>query len=529
MSGSNVQTVTARSLVHYLLSHPVQSSVTCCFLLLIYYVLHSIVTALRPGLRSIPGPTFARFSPLYRPWKLAGGDAPNVYRVLHERYGKIVRTGPNTVDISDPTAVSLIYGINSKFLKSAFYDTFSPFHEETVMASMFSVRDTSQHQALRRPVAQKFSMSSIRAMEPFADECTDIFLNAMKSLEGQSVDLGSWLQWYAFDVIGAITFQRRFGFMEKREDVLGMIRSIDSALRYAALAGQVPAVHGWLMGNRWVSRFLAAQPFVDIPDPLRTIVKYTQECIDEYDRQPVAEHGDRPDFLSWLRGEAAKGKPMSHRDLINHLSNNLLAGSDTTAISLRAIVYFLVKNPSVYQKLQSEIDAADQAGKLSHYVTYAECLELPYLQAVMKEAMRCHPGVSYPLERVVPAAGVELCGVHLEAGTIVGVNPAVMHLDQSVFGDDAAKFRPERWMDSDLERVKTMDRHLMTFGYGSRTCIGKNISIMEMGKLIPQLVRHFDIEWASDCPEWRVETFWFAKQYGLICRLISRTNNGKKI
>ncbi|KAE8341952.1 hypothetical protein BDV24DRAFT_150746 [Aspergillus arachidicola] len=528
MSQSNVQTVSTGSHIHYLLSHPVQGSVACCFLLFICYVLHSIVKAFRPGLRSIPGPTLARFSSLYRPWKLAGGDAPNVYRVLHERYGKIVRTGPNTVDISDPAAVSLIYGINSKFLKSAFYDTFSPFHEETVMASMFSVRDTSQHQALRRPVAQKFSMSSIRAMEPFADECTDIFLNAMKSLEGQSVDLGSWLQWYAFDVIGAITFQRRFGFMEKREDVLGMIRSIDSALRYAALAGQIPTVHGWLMGNRWVSRFLAAQPFVDIPDPLRMIVKYTQECIDEYDRQPVGEHGDRPDFLSWLRGEAAKGKPMAHRDLINHLSNNLLAGSDTTAISLRAIVYFLVKNPSVYQKLQSEIDAADQAGKLSHYVTYAECLELPYLQAVMKEAMRCHPGVSYPLERVVPVAGVELCGVHLKAGTIVSVNPAVMHLDQSIFGDDAAKFRPERWTDSNLERVKIMDRHLMTFGYGSRTCIGKNISIMEMGKLIPQLVRHFDIEWASDCPEWRVETFWFAKQDGLICRLTSRTN-GKKI
>ncbi|KAE8423593.1 cytochrome P450 [Aspergillus pseudocaelatus] len=524
MSESDVQTINTGSLPQYFLSHPSRASAVCFLLWFIYHVIQSILTAFKPGLRSIPGPTLARFSSLYRPWKLAGGDAPNFYRELHKRYGKTVRTGPNTVDISDPAAVSVVYGINSKFLKSSFYDMFSPFHEETVMASMFSVRDPSQHQALRRPVAQKFSMSSIRAMEPFADECTDIFLDAMRNLEGQSVDLGTWLQWYAFDVIGAITFQRRFGFMEKREDILGMIKSIDSALRYAALAGQIPVVHHWLMGNRWVSKFLAGQPFVDIPDPLRTIVKYTQECMDDYDRQAVAEHGDRPDFLSWLRGEATKGKPMSHRDLVNHLSNNLLAGSDTTAISLRAIVYYLMKNPSVYQKLQNEIDEADRAGKLSHYVTYTECLELPYLQAVMKEAMRCHPGVSYPLERVVPAAGVSLCGVHLQAGTIVGVNPAVMHLDQSVFGEDAAEFRPERWIDSDEVRVKMMDRHLMTFGYGSRTCIGKNISIMEMGKLIPQLVRHFDIKWASDSSEWRVETFWFAKQYGLICRLTSRTD-----
>lgn len=141
------------------------------------------------------------------------------------------------------------------------------------MPSMFSIRDPAQHQALRRPVAQKFSMSSIRVLEPFADECTDIFLDSMRKLEGQVVDLGDWLQWYAFDVIGAITFQRRFGFMEKQEDVLEMIGSIDTSLRYAALAGQVPTVHKWLMGNKYVAKFLAAQPFVKIPDPLRTIVK----------------------------------------------------------------------------------------------------------------------------------------------------------------------------------------------------------------------------------------------------------------
>lgn len=56
-----------------------------------------------------------------------------------------------------------------------------------------------------------------------------------------------------------------------------------------------------------------------------------------------------------------------------------LAGSDTTGISLRAIVYYLVQNPVAYQKLQREVDQADQAGKLSEFITYAECLELDYL------------------------------------------------------------------------------------------------------------------------------------------------------
>lgn len=77
----------------------------------------SIVTAFKPCLRSIPGPHLARFSPFYRLVKLFKGDAPVYYRKLHETYGPIVRTGPNTVDVSDPKAVPIIYGINSKFLK----------------------------------------------------------------------------------------------------------------------------------------------------------------------------------------------------------------------------------------------------------------------------------------------------------------------------------------------------------------------------------------------------------------------------
>jgi cytochrome P450 len=80
-------------------------------------------------------------------------------------------------------------------------------------------------------------------------------------------------------------------------------------------------------------------------------------------------------------------------------------------------------------------------------------------QAVMKEAMRMHPGVAFPLERVVPSGGMVICDKHLPAGTIVGINPAVIHYNTDIFGADADKFRPERWLDEDKERVKMMDRH----------------------------------------------------------------------
>lgn len=79
--------------------------------------------------------------------------------------------------------------------------------------------------------------------------------------------------------------------------------------------------------------------------------------------------------------------------------------------------------------------------------------------------MRCHPAVSFPLERVVPEGGITLCGARFEEGTIVGINPAVIHRDKTIFGNDADEFRPERWTESSDERIRLMDRHLMTVSW----------------------------------------------------------------
>jgi hypothetical protein len=79
--------------------------------------------------------------------------------------------------------------------------------------------------------------------------------------------LSSWLQWYALDVIGCITFQRRFGFMEQRRDVDHMMRDLGGALSYFQVVGQYPALHSWTMGNRKFVKLI--KMFVpDMPDAL---------------------------------------------------------------------------------------------------------------------------------------------------------------------------------------------------------------------------------------------------------------------
>ena len=121
---------------------------------------------------------------------------------------------------------------------------------------MFAARDTEQHKALKRPVAAKFSMTSILALEHLVDPCSKIFTDAMADLQGEIVDLGAWVQWYAFDVIGEITFKQRFGFMEQRKDINNTIAGIETGLVYASLVGQIPALHDYLLGSATVNYIL---------------------------------------------------------------------------------------------------------------------------------------------------------------------------------------------------------------------------------------------------------------------------------
>lgn len=93
----------------------------------------------------------------------------------------------------------------------------------------------------------------------------------------------------------------------------------------------------------------------------------------------------------------------------------------------------------------------------------------------------------------------------------MGINSWITHTNRYVFGVEVDKFIPERWFVSD-ERKKAMDRYFMGFGTGSRICIGKNISPMEMAKIIPQIVRHFDVELA----EWVINNQWFCKQSDIL-------------
>lgn len=90
------------------------------------------------------------------------------------------------------------------------------------------------------------------------------------------------------------------------------------------------------------------------------------------------------------------------------------------------------------------------------------------------------------------------------------------HRNESVWGADAAEFRPERWTEAQAEaqagnkeRLRRMEAYYLPFGLGSRTCIGRHISMLEMCKLMPRLLRDFEFELERPEEEWECEDFWF--------------------
>lgn len=217
----------------------------------------------------------------------------------------------------------------------------------------------------------------------------------------------------------------------------------------------------------------------------------------------------RRDFLSRFLEAHQRDPEFITNDRVLALTvANMFAGSDTTAITLRAIFYYLMKNPSDMKRLKDELAEQETLGNLTgegDLVRWNEVRELPFLNAVVKEALRCHPAVGLTLERVVPPRGIELHGHHIPGGTIVGINAWVIHRDETVFGKDAAIWRPSRWVEADDERRRLMDNSLFAFGAGARTCIGKNISLLEMYKLVPAVLRRFEVranatkQYASAC------------------------------
>lgn len=148
--------------------------------------------------------------------------------------------------------------------------------------------------------------------------------------------------------------------------------------------------------------------------------------------------------------------------------------------------------------------------------------------------MRILPAVAMLMERYVPASGLRLPdGDLVPPGAIVGLNPWVIHRNPAIWGADVDAYRPERWLrgaggeeeeseEAYAARMRLWDGCDISFGAGSHVCIGRNLAMLEVYKLVATLVTRYEIELESERTEMTMTGSWFPVFKGLRARLRKR-------
>ncbi|KAL1635333.1 hypothetical protein SLS56_001756 [Neofusicoccum ribis] len=437
----------------------------CVFLVLGALLLLSLLRAITSPLRSVSGHFATRFTRLWYLREIWTSRFPWTNIELHRKHGPIVRIAPNEYSIDDPDAIKIIYGHGTAFTKGPWYYASGSPHK----ANLFSDRDPRSHAAERRKFAALYSMSTLVTMEQAVDHCIGFLHSRLGDFarSGEAFDLQWWMQCFAFDTIGEISVSKRFGFLDAGKDPLRIIGGLDDFLIYAARVGVYPELHPILFK---IVSMLGTNGFLNV-------AKFAVQQVQAYKKNVEGET-----FLAKaLRIHQTQPEKLSENDVLGICLMNVVAGSDTSSISLTSVIWRLLNNPAALEKLRAEVDHVYSNGAVKGSLTWTESQKMPYLQAVIKEALRMHPATGLPLSRVVPKGGATIAGRFFPEGTVVGINSWVAHNNKKVFGEDVNEFKLERWLVS-KEAEQTLDRYLIPFGHGSRTCIGKNIALMEISK-----------------------------------------------
>jgi len=470
------------------------------------------------GIRSYPGPFIAKFSDIWLGTVAPAGHRSEVVHDLHNKYGTFLRIAPNHLSIADPDAIQIVYAHGNGSLKADFYDAFV-----SIQRGLFNTRSRPEHARKRKIVSHIFSQKSVLEFEPHVrlhvrnlcsqwDRLCELGAKGLEGTEGEGgwkgrngrlwLDCLPWYNYLAFDIIGDLAFGAPFGMLQACADAAPVavsqkaamdaygttttkteveyfpaVRVLNDRGEYSASMGVLPPrwrpfakkLPWFARGNQAVQR-LAGIAVAAVAKRLNT---------------PT----DRNDLLAKLQdGKDDEGNPMSKPELTAEALTQLIAGSDTTSNSSCAITYHLAHNPQVQQKLQKELD--DALGSDDDPVaTFEQVKRLPYLDAVINEALRVHSTSGIGLPRIVPEGGLTVCGRFFPEGTVLSVPTYTVHRNKEAWGEDADAFRPERWDEGDKV---AMQKAFNPFSFGPRSCVGRNLASMELLIIVASILRRYE-------------------------------------
>ncbi|CEQ40409.1 SPOSA6832_02030, partial [Sporobolomyces salmonicolor] len=525
--------------------HPTLALLCSAFASLLTYVVYSCF--FHP-LADVPGPLSIRLGlGSWMTTRALKRDMGWKLEALHNEYGPVVRCARNMVSLVDPSAITEIYRYGAPYDKAPFYSFF-----KVTSPALMSTLPTHDHAEARRSVSPAFAMTLLVALEELVTSCLDDLCGfvdkaiASSSSGAATVDIGTLLQLLAIDVVGELAFGHTFGALPR-------LSGIASSSCFSSLAGLAAAGRDKDSLIPMLDAYSSSACLSD-SNPFRLSSSLTSESVFIAGTQPYAKPflhwcmtrqvgAEGPNALGKKAGEAVAKRleqmreaattgDEPRRDMLSKLvqaknpdgspfsvaqvkvqANSILGELSPRPLvmfvrltTMRAVLYYIHRDPAVLDKVLAEIDSALADGSLTFPVLYADGTKLSYFQvlrsdtvssplraACLKETLRLHPAVPWTLPRVVPKEGAVIAGHYFAAGTEVGMSPYVFHRRKEAYGDDATSFRPERWLDASEEDKKVLERNLISFGSGSRVCIGKNISLMEITKVVPTLLYKYKL------------------------------------
>ncbi|RYP64512.1 hypothetical protein DL769_006650 [Monosporascus sp. CRB-8-3] len=428
-------------------------------------------------LSKVPGPAFAGATDLWRAYQQYNGKLRQKLLDLHSRHGPIVRYGVSSISISDPEVINVVYGSRAGFIIADSYKVLVGIQNGKEVPSLVSTANEARHGTLRRSVANAFTPTAALGYERWIDITIAELLGTMR--RKQTFDLSSMILWYTMDAAGRFSFGEPLGCLAAENDVNGSIQLIRDRFNHWGWWSSIPQL------ERLVYRNPVAMRQKRAPSSMAAA------ALAKLKARSDRSKGEAADTLLQRFLEANKDHPetLDMTGVIGMLMSTISGAGDTTATTVTAALFNLLRNPNSLRKLEDELSQAN----LPEIPDFALVNKLPYLNAVIKESMRVFPTVTWPMERLVPAGGVTIAGMFFPEGVSVGCLPSAIHRNVKIFGEDAHSYRPERWLTSDHERLKQMEAAHMGFSRGRRNCLGQNIAVMQMKKVIPALVMKFKL------------------------------------
>ncbi|GAB1738696.1 hypothetical protein NU219Hw_g3492t1 [Hortaea werneckii] len=399
------------------------AAVACLCLIIAVIVLRILRQALNNPLNKVPGPWYARWTNI--PLKLAviGGRRIHHVHALHE----------NFVDVDRP--------------------------------GVFPMTDQKAHAARRKMFARPFSKTHLREhWEGTVREKVDLALSRMQE-ELQTAGIVDVLKWWTFmatDVSSTLMFGDCFHTLENGE-VNEYIRTLTRTLVGQGIGAELPLI-------RAVGKMLPLQAAKDLFCNLEYLLDYGMVAVNNMKSQ----QGGKNIFAN-IMAEAEKGEKLQDADVQVEATGLLIAGTDTTAVSLTYLVWAVLSHPMVKNALEAEVD------KLPQGYTEADLETLPILNGVIEETLRLYGAAPGMLPRAVPPTGANIGGFYLPPGTVATTQSYSLHRDANIFPEPES-FRPERWYDatSQYRLNDTAKAVFSPFGAGSRTCLGIHLAYMEL-------------------------------------------------